>query len=169
MIASIPFWALLSKMGWGSDPASHQFAGFEVLVCLVVGAALGWFVARTRPGLVSSGRWIWLAPAPVLLPDIVREQFRSGGVPWLSEYLFAGDGAGIAVVLFTMPACAVTGYSAGMVLAVGIERKARENGVDIRTLSLRISVVVITCWVCWFWHCISLRAGVLHVGPASGQ
>lgn len=113
MIVNLPFWALLSKVGLSKEHQPYGFAGFEALVCLFVGVLVGACVARWKHSFVSTGRWIWVLPAAIILPDIVRIQFRPSGVPWLSEYLFASEGEGLGVFFLTLGLSA-TGYSIGM-------------------------------------------------------
>lgn len=116
MIASLPFWLVLSVFGLSSAHQPHRFAGYEALASLFVGVLAGWWMARREPQLISSGRWIWLAPAIVILPDIIRAQLHPTGFPWLPEYLFASRAEGIGAFLLKS-ACSAAGYSIGMVLA----------------------------------------------------
>jgi hypothetical protein len=142
MRASLPFWAVLSMLGWGSDHQPGRFAGFDALACLFVGVLAGWAVAHAMPAFVSSGRWLWL-PAIVLLPAILREQFQKIDGPWLNGYLFASSELGIGVSLFTFPLCAIAGYSAGMALAgkPGVWAKVDRRFSAIRVLGLSLAAV----------------------------
>lgn len=118
MLAAEPFSFLLSNSTLSGNHPSHiHFAGYGALVCVLVGPIVGWGIGRVAPSLMPSGRWVWL-PFLILLPDIFRAQLHPEAIPWLNEYLFqtAGEG-GLAVVLFTLPACSAVGYSAGMALA----------------------------------------------------
>jgi hypothetical protein len=119
MLAGAPFFALLSVLGFGGEhPAHIHFAGYDALVCLSVGLIAGWVIGCVSPTLVPSGRWIWVLPAIVSLPDMVREGLASGPVPWLPESWFvAGTNEGLGVYLLTLPACSALGYSIGMRLA----------------------------------------------------
>jgi hypothetical protein len=73
----------------------------QLLVSLFLGTLVGLWMARREPLLVSSGRFIWIAPALVILYDIcLRARYQPGGIPWLSDYLFASTGdEGLGVFL----------------------------------------------------------------------
>ena len=116
MVASIPFWAALSALGLSAKYQPRGFAGYEALVSLFAGIPAGWWMARRVPRLISTGRWIWLAPAAVVLTGFLYEQLHAG-VPWLSAYLFASRVEGITVLMLTLPACSAMGYSIGMAFA----------------------------------------------------
>src|SRR5450432_3815657 len=73
MLSGIPLFALLSVLGLSGQHSSDvYFAGYRALACLFVGSVVGWCVGRKVPSLVATGRWIWLLPAVVLFPDMVR-------------------------------------------------------------------------------------------------
>ena len=116
-IAARPLTSLMSVVGPKVDFPSHiHFAGYDALVHLFVGLVVGWAAGRIAPGLVSTGRWIWI-PFMALSPDILSSLLRHQAVPWLNEYLFqtAAEGA-FTVALFTLPGCSAIGYSIGMVI-----------------------------------------------------
>jgi hypothetical protein len=110
--------------GLGGEHPSHvQFAGYEALVCLFIGVLTGWVFGLKIPALISTGRWIWILPAIVVFPDMVREVSRSQSIPWLPEYFFATPGnEGLGVYLLTLPTFSALGYSIGMIL-VGTKSK----------------------------------------------
>jgi hypothetical protein len=118
MLAGIPFSALLSILGLSGEHPSHtRFAGYEGLVCLFVGITVGWIMGRKVPSFVPIGRWIWVLPAIVVFPDMVREGLRSQPVPWLPEEFFAtGGNEGLGVFFFMLPTFSAVGYSIGMAL-----------------------------------------------------
>lgn len=119
MLASVPFSALLPILGLsGEHPNYTHFAGYEGIVCLFVGIACGWITGRKVPAFVPIGRWIWVLPAMVVFPDMVREGLSSQPVPWLPEDFFATPGnEGLGVFFFMRPAFSALGYSIGMALA----------------------------------------------------
>lgn len=116
MIASLPFWAVLLKLGLNEGHQQAKFAGYEALVFLYVGVLVGWWMAHRAPLLTGSGCWIWVVPTSIILLDVVRGQLHPAPVPWLSSYLFASSELGIGVAFFTFPACSAAGYSIGMAL-----------------------------------------------------
>lgn len=123
MLASFPFSSLLSAFGLsGEHPSNVYFAGYRALACLFVGPLVGWVVGLKIPLFVVTGRWIWLLPAVVFIPDLVREGLNPQPVPY-SGYLFATGGEGVlGVDLFTLPAVSALGYSIGMAF-VGANRR----------------------------------------------
>jgi hypothetical protein len=112
MIAGAPFLLLLSLIGLGGD---HGFAGYKILVSLLVGPFVGRVVGRSSPELVRTGKWIWALPAIFVIPGIVSDLLRAG--PWLPETFFAtSSNEGLAVYLISLPAFSAIGYSIGMAL-----------------------------------------------------
>lgn len=134
MIASIPL-----RLAVSSQHQPSKFAGFEALVTLFVGMIVGWGMARLAPPLVSTGRWIWIPPAIVILPDVLRAQFNPSGIPWLSPYLFES----VSVVFLTFPACSVVGYSIGMTAAELSGRWAKASRLSSLQRSLTLSLVAL--------------------------
>jgi len=118
VLASVPFSALLSILGLsGEHPSNTHFAGYEGIVCLFVGIAVGWIIGRKVPECVPIGRWIWVLPAIVVFPDMVREGLSSQPVPWLPDEFFATPGnEGLGVFFFMRPTLSAVGYSIGMAL-----------------------------------------------------
>jgi len=116
LIASIPFSTVFSKLGFSGEHSSGKFfGGYEALVCLFVAPFIGWIVARLKPSFVPSGRWIWILPVMVIVPDTIRQLLHQQSIPWLPEYFFATAGnEGLGVYLFTLPMCSAAGYSVGM-------------------------------------------------------
>ena len=115
LLAGAPFSFVLYKCGLsGEHPSNVYFAGYQALICLFLGPVIGWYAGRLASSFVSTGRWIWVAPAILLLWDIVASEFPHS----LPEYLFAtGSNEGLGVFLLTLPACSATGYSLGMAFA----------------------------------------------------
>ena len=114
LLASMPVSAALSRLGLSGDHGPGiQFSGYEALACLVVGPLIGWAVGRFKPSLVATGRWIWILPVGVTLPDALSE-LRHPSVYHLPSLLFGSSELGLGVFLFTLPACAAAGYSVGM-------------------------------------------------------
>jgi hypothetical protein len=144
LLAGAPFSALLSLLGFGGEHPSHtHFAGYEGIVCLFVGITSGWTIGRQVPSLVPSGRWIWVLPAIVVFPDMVREGFRSQPVPWLPGDFFATpDNEGLGVFLFRLPTLSAVGYSIGMALVGTKPTWARLTHLS----PLLHAVTVITAW-----------------------
>ncbi len=66
-IASIPFRLLLSMLRLDSDHQPGGFAGFEELVTVFAGVSAGLGIARYYPRWVSSGCWVGVLPALLLL------------------------------------------------------------------------------------------------------
>jgi hypothetical protein len=114
-IAIIPFSAVLSRLGFSGELSSNKFfAGYEALLCLFVGPFIGWIVGHLKPSFVSSGRWIWILPAMIIVPDMVRQLLHQS-IPWIPEYFFATNAnERLGVYLGTLPTCSAVGYSIGM-------------------------------------------------------
>jgi hypothetical protein len=124
MLATVPFSGLLSLLGLsGKHPSDTYFAGYEGIGCLFVGIAVGWIVGRKAPSFVPIGRWVWVMPAIVVFPAMVREGLSSQPVPWLPDEFFAtGGNEGVGVFLLMLPTFSAVGYSIGIAL-VGTEPK----------------------------------------------
>lgn len=155
MIAGIPAWVLLAGLRWNSENQPGGFAGTEAVICLFLGGAIGWWMARRAPVLVSSGRWIWVAPAVVIVPDLLRKPVQSSTVPWLSEYWF-----GLSAFLLTLPACSIAGYSIGMAFA-GIVRKFGLGNLlspAQRVILGSVVVVGLPCLLARGFHDFELRS-----------
>jgi len=122
LVAGAPITFLLSKFGLsGAHPQSDvYFAGYEALICLFIGPFVGWCAGRAMPLLVVTGRWIWVAPAILLLSELTLQvRIRAASLP---EFLFATSAnEGLGVFLVTLPVGSVAGYSIGMAL-VGMRR-----------------------------------------------
>ncbi|PWU12078.1 MAG: hypothetical protein C5B51_01375 [Terriglobia bacterium] len=129
MIASQPIVTALSLFGLSTKRQPWEFAGFEAIVSLVTGVLAGRLTGARAPHMVSTGRWIWLPLATLIVPDILREQIHPKPVPWLSEYLFASQGEGLGVYLLTLPACSAIGYSLGISLTSIRRRLSRIAGL----------------------------------------
>ena len=128
LLASLPFSPLLGVLGLSSEhPGQISFAGYQGLVCILVGSIIGTGAGYLKPSLVPSGRWVWALPDVLILSDVIPRAFtNSTSIPWLPEYLFAyGGNEGLAVFLFTLPACCATGYSLGILMLSAANRGAR--------------------------------------------
>jgi hypothetical protein len=134
LIASIPFRHILSMLRLDSDHQPSGFAGFEELVTVLAGVFAGLWIARYYPRWVSSGRWVGLLPALVLLWDYPLSQ---GEIPWLPDSLFRSGGDQLGVG-FTLAECAPVGYSVGMIAAWVLSRAA--SGNRLRT-TVALSVI----------------------------
>lgn len=148
MLASVPFSALLSILGLSGEHPSHtHFAGYEGIVCLFVGIAVGWIIGRKVPAFVPIGRWIWVLPAIVVFPDMVREGLSSQPVPWLPEEFFAtGGNEGLGVFLLMLPTFSAAGYSIGMALVGTKQKWARLTHLS----PMPHAVTVIMAWLVVF-------------------
>jgi hypothetical protein len=144
MLTGIPFFALLPVLGLSGEHFSHiYFAGYRALVCIFVGSVVGWGVGRKVPSLMATGRWIWLLPAVIVFPDMVREGITVRPVPNLSEYLFATGGEGdLGVYLFTLPTFSALGYSIGVVL---VDVKARWINLNRLRPGWRVVTIMLAC------------------------
>jgi hypothetical protein len=123
LIASIPLRLILSMFGLDSDHQPSKFAGFEELATVLAGVPAGLWIARSYPRWVTSGRWVGVLPALLLLWEYTLPR---GEIPWLSDSLFrsVGDQLGVG---FTLAECALIGYSIGMIAAWIVGRVAIGN------------------------------------------
>lgn len=117
-----------------SDHQPGGFAGFEELVTVFAGVSAGLGIARYYPRWVSSGCWVGVLPALLLLWDYTAPR---GEIPWLPDSLFrsVGDQFGVG---FTLVECATVGYSVGMIAAWILSRVASGNRL---THAVALSVV----------------------------
>ena len=124
ILASVPFQSLLSIFGLSGEHSSQTyFAGYEGIICIFVGMGVGWITGRNVRLFVPIGRWIWVLPVIVIVPEIAREVSNSHPVPWLPDMFFAtGGNEGVGVFLFMLPTFSAVGYSIGMAL-VGTKPK----------------------------------------------
>lgn len=148
LLVGAPFSFVLSRCGLsGEHPSNVYFAGYQALICFSIAPIIGWYAGRLVPALVSTGRWIWVAPAILLLWDIVASEFPHR----LPEYLFAtGGNEGLGVFLLTLPACSATGYSLGMAFASMLGAWARATWP--RVVMLALSALAVFALFAWFLH-----------------
>lgn len=141
MLAVLPVAALLRAFGLSGDlPSQIHFAGYQALLCLFIGPIVGWTAGRLVPSLVSTGRWLWVLPAAVLIFSIVAA--KNQPVPWLPEEFFASsDNEGIGVYFLTLPSCAALGYSIGMVLRGAYRKRASGPGLHPVVRILLVAVI----------------------------
>lgn len=127
ILVSDPFSAVLRILGLSGEHSSHtHFAGYEGIACMFVGIVVGWFTGRKTSAFVLTGRWIWVLPAIVTFPDMIRQGLNLQPVPRLPEEFFAtGGNEGLGVVLFMFPTFSAIGYSIGMALVGTKPRWAR--------------------------------------------
>ena len=106
-----------------SDHQLSGFAGFEELATVLAGVSAGLGIARYYPRWVSSGCWVGVLPALLLLWDYTLPR---GEIPWLPDSLFrsVGDQLGVG---FSLAECAPVGYSIGMIAVWILSRVASEN------------------------------------------
>jgi len=153
-IATAPFAALFSILGLsGQNPSHVSFAGYDALLCLFIGALVGAAIGYTFPSLQPSGRWIWLLPTIFAVPVMILYFLKSQPVPQLPPSLFFTD-EGLDPVLLTLPACANTGYSIGMVLLAPLRRWVTHGPSATR----RIALLTLGCT-----GLLLASAGLLHV------
>lgn len=119
LLSAIPLFLLFSKLGIdGTLGSGVTFAGFAALICLYMGALIGYVVSVWIPSLVPTGRWIWVPLTLFVLGDIIPNLLRSQSAPGFLEYVYAtGDNEGLAVILGTLPLSASIGYSFGVFFA----------------------------------------------------
>ncbi len=125
MLVVLPLAVLLGSFGLSGDHPSHiHFAGYEALLCLLVGPWIGYTAAWLAPTLAPTGRWMWVPASPVVISLIVKAMLPPQRVPWLPEEFFVTAGnEGLSVVLLTLPACSAMGYSIGVLLAGGFRSR----------------------------------------------
>ncbi len=143
MLVVAPVAALLGRFGLSGDLPSHiHFAGYEALLCLLIGPVIGWQVGSFAPWLVASGKWLWVLPTFVL-GYAVCNAARSQLVPWLPEEFFASpSNERIAVYFLTLPSCSAVGYSIGMASQCAWQFKPRWDGILGGLVSMAIGSVL---------------------------
>jgi len=127
----------------GKDGDGILFAGYLGVMCIGVGAGVGWSVSHWTPSFTSTGHWIWVLPTVIAIPEVFYELFRQQQIPWLPESLFvAGGNEGLGVYLFTLPTCSAVGYSIGTFLnrttAHGVVATAKAIAAFVSALALLI-------------------------------
>ncbi len=140
-LVSMLLTAVLVRLGFSDRGPSVQFAGYEGLACLFMSPVVGWAAGRFKPSLVPTGRWIWILPVGLTLPDAVSE-LRHPSLYHLPSFLFASSEEGLGVALFTLPACCAAGYSVGMTLLT-LDRRWPTS--VRRTVTLSAAAVVLFC------------------------
>lgn len=158
MLASVPFSALLSSLGLnGGQRGYRHFAGYQGIVCLFIGIAAGWIIGRSAPAFVPIGRWIWVLPAVVVVPDMVREVLNSRPVPWLPGEFFS-TGENLGVILFMLPTVSALGYSFGMAL---VGTKPALAKLTSRSPMPHVATIT-AAWVALFCVLVSLAHSFEH-------
>jgi len=144
-LARLPLSLVLSLFGISGDHGRDlYFAGYDALLSVFVGLIGGWWVGRLRPSYVMTGRWIWLLPSVVIMPDMVRREALNRSTLQVSEYFFAIDPSGLgmaAVTLFTIPLFASIGYSLGMI-AVDSGPTKRTRSIIPRAIAFFIGAIL---------------------------
>jgi hypothetical protein len=152
ILASAPFQPLLSIAGFSGEHSSQiYFAGYEGIVCIFVGVAVGWITGRNVRAFVPIGRWIWVLPIVVVFPGIAGKVLNPQPIPWLPEEFFAtGDNEGVGVFLM-LSACSAVGYSIGMAFA-GTKLKWEKLIPPPLALTITVACVALFCLLTVFAH-----------------